>query len=120
MAVGLSATEANTIVDGLDATWIQLHTADPGASGTANVATETTRKQISLAAASAGSADTDADLEWTSIAGSQDATHFSLWSASTGGTFRFSGTITADPYAADDTFTIYAGDLTITVSTVAA
>ena len=120
MAVGLSAAEANGIVNGLDGSYIQLHTADPGAAGTTSVATETTRKVISLAAASGGSASTDAAIEWTSISGSQDATHFSLWSAATGGTFLFSGTITADAYPAGNTFTIASGDLTVSVSTVAA
>ena len=120
MALGLSAAQANSIVDGLDATYIKLHTADPGAAGATAAATETTRKLIALAAASGGSAVTTADITWTSIAGSQDATHFSLWSAATAGTFLFSGTITADPYTAGNTFTIASGDLTVAVSTVAA
>ena len=71
MAVGLSAAEANAIVDGLDGLYIQLHTADPGAAGTTAAATETTRKQVSLAAASGGAASTDAALEWTSVAASR-------------------------------------------------
>ena len=124
MAVGLnpasaSATGANAIVNGLVNLWIQLHTGDPGAAGTANVATETTRKQISLADASGGSATNNALIEWVSIAGSQDASHFSLWTASTAGTFEFSGEIIADPYTAGNTYAIAVGDLTVAVTTVA-
>ena len=120
MALGLSAAEANSIINGLDASWIQLHTNDPGAAGTTAVATETTRKQISLATASGGAAVSDADISWTTIAGSEDATHFSLWDASTAGNFLFSGTITAAAYSAGNTFTISSGDLSVSVSTVAA
>ena len=100
MAVGLSAAEANAIVNGLDGLYIQLHTADPGAAGTTAVATETTRKQVSLAAASGGAASTDAALEWTSVAGSETYTHYSLWTAASAGTFEFSGTLTADAVTA--------------------
>lgn len=120
MAVGHSATVANAIVSALDNSWMKLHIGDPGAAGTANAANETTRQQISLATPSGGTASNDAAIEWTSISGSQDATHFSLWDASTAGTFLFSGTITAAPYTAGNTFTIAIGDLDITVSTVAA
>ena len=120
MAVGLSAAEANAIITGLSGLWVQLHIGDPGAAGTANPATETTRKQITLATPSGGSAATTADLVWTSIAGSQTASHFSLHTASTAGAFEFSGTITADAYTAGNTFTIASGNLTVSVSTVAA
>lgn len=120
MAVGLSETDANAIVAGLDGTYIQLHVGDPGAAGTANAATETTRKLISLGAVSGGSATNDGAITWTSIAGSQDPTHYSLWTAVSAGTFKFSGTITADAYTAGNTFTIDVGQLLIAVSTVAA
>lgn len=120
MAVGLSAAEANALVDSLSGTYFQLHVGDPGAAGVANVATETTRKLLTLNAASGGSATNSAALEWTSIAGSEDATHYSLWTAATGGTFKFSGNVTADPYTAGNTFTIAADGVTISVSTVAA
>lgn len=120
MAVGLAAAEANTLADGLSGSWLQLHTADPGAAGTTAVATETTRKQITLSAAVAGVTANTAALTWTGIAGSQTPTHFTLWSASTAGTFRYSGTITSAAYVAGNTFEIPIGDLDIAVSTVAA
>lgn len=118
MAVGPSAAEANTYANGFDGAWVQLHVGEPGAAGTANQAAETTRQQVSLAAASGGQASSDADLVWTSISGSEDATHFSVWSASTGGTFRDAGVITADAYVAGNTFTIPSGSFTTGMATI--
>jgi hypothetical protein len=128
MALGLSSTVANALLDALGnatnytaptAVWIKLHTADPGAAGTSNAATETTRKQASFAAASGGSMATDAAISWTNIAGSQDATHFSAWDASTSGNFLFSGTITANAYTAGDTYTVASGAATVSLNTAA-
>lgn len=93
--------------------WIQLHTGAPGAAGTSNVATEATRKQATFAAASAGAATTTGDLDWTNVAGSEDYTHFTAWSAETDGNFGFSGTVTANPVTAGDDFSIAAGDLDV-------
>lgn len=114
MTTGLGSAGANTGLDAIAAAypWIKLHIGDPGAAGTANAATETTRKQATWAAASGGSVANSAQLQWTSIAGSQDATHFSAWTASTAGTFGFSGTITANGYTAGDTYTVAIGALT--------
>lgn len=114
MATGASAAGANTMLDALAAAfpWVKLHTGDPGAAGTSNAATETTRKQATWAAASGGSVANSAILSWTNIAGSQDASHFSAWSASSGGTFGFSGTITANAYTAGDTYSVAVGALT--------
>ena len=118
MATGIASVGANTALDAIrtDTPFIQLHVADPGAAGTTSVATETTRKAVTFSAASAGSMTTTADITWTGIAGSQDATHFTIWNASSAGTFKFSGTITANAYTAGDTFTISTGSLTLTVT----
>lgn len=118
MAEGFGSAGANTALDALVAAypWIKLHTAAPGSAGTANAATETTRKQATWAAASGGSVANSAALQWTSIAGSQDATHFSAWSASTAGTFGFSGTIAANAYTAGDTYDVAIGALTASVT----
>lgn len=124
MAEGLAAATCAEILDALcnadawsvSAVWIQLHVGAPGAAGTSNVATETTRKQASFAAASSGAIATDAALEWTNVAGTEDYTHFTAWTASTAGTFLFSGTITANAVTAADTFTIPSGDLDLTLT----
>jgi len=96
--------------------YVKLHTGDPGAAGTANPAVETTRKSVSFGASSAGALASDADISWTNIAGSEDATHFTVWDASTAGNFLFSGTITANPYTAGDTYTISSGNLTVSLT----
>ncbi len=130
MAVGLAAATANAILNGIarSATWtepaefwLKLHTGDPGSAGTANAATETTRKQVTFgnAAASGAIANTVA-VTWTNVAGSEDYTHWSAWDASTAGNFIMSGTMTANAVTAADTFEIPIGDLDLTVTSLAA
>jgi len=124
MATGISAYLANAWMNALgNATafsvttpYIKLHVGDPGAAGTSNAATETTRKAVSFAAASNGALASDADVTWTNIAGSQDATHFTAWDNATTGNFLFSGTITGNAYTAGDTYTISSGGLTVSLT----
>jgi len=124
MATGISAYLANAWLDALgNATsfsvttaYVKLHVGDPGANGTSNAATETTRKSVSFAAASNGALASDADVSWTNIAGSQDATHFTAWDNETAGNFLFSGTITGNPYTAGDTYTISSAGLTVSLT----
>jgi hypothetical protein len=124
MATGISAYLANAWLDALgNATsfsvttaYVKLHVGDPGANGTGNAATETTRKAVSFAAASNGALASDADVTWTNIAGSQDATHFTAWDNATTGNFLFSGTITGNAYTAGDTYTISSGALTVSLT----
>jgi phage gp29-like protein len=119
MATGLSAYLANSFLNALgNATaysvtlpYIKLHVGDPGANGTANPAVETTRKVVSFGVASAGAIASDADITWTNIAGSEDATFFTAWDDLTAGNFLFSGTITGNAYSAGDTYTIVSGSL---------
>ena len=96
--------------------YVKLHVGDPGAAGTLNPATETTRKAASFGVASGGVLASDADVSWTNIAGSEDANHFTAWDSLTTGNFLFSGTITANPYDAGDTYTISSGNLTATLT----
>jgi hypothetical protein len=124
MATGLSEYLANELLDAVGnngsfavaTVYVQLHVGDPSSTGTANTATETTRKAASFGAASGGVLTSDAAVSWTNIAGSQDATFFSAWDASTSGNFLFSGTITANAYSAGDTFTIPSGSLTVSLT----
>jgi len=124
MATGISAYLANAWLDALgNATsfsvttaYVKLHVGDPGSAGTSNAATETTRKAVSFAAASNGGLASDADVTWTNIAGSQDATHFTAWDNATTGNFLFSGTITGNAYTAGDTYTISSGGLTVSLT----
>ena len=124
MATGISSYLANAWLNALgNATafsvttpYIKLHVGDPGSAGTSNAATETTRKSVSFAAASNGALASDADVSWTNIAGSQDATHFTAWDNETAGNFLFSGTITGNAYTAGDTYTISSAGLTVSLT----
>lgn len=124
MAHGLSAYLCNSWLDALAnntsfavaQVYIKLHVGDPGANGTSNAATETTRKSVSFGAAAAGAIASDADISWTNIAGSQDATHFTAWDNVSAGNFLFSGTITGNAYTAGDTYTISSGNLSASLT----
>jgi len=124
MATGISNYLANKWLDALgNATafsvttaYIKLHVGDPGSAATSNAATETTRKSASFTAAATGNIASDADISWTNIAGSEDATHFSAWDNLTAGNFLFSGTITGNPYTAGDTYTIASGALNVSLT----
>jgi hypothetical protein len=118
MATGWGSAGATTALDATRAayTWIKLHVGDPGAAGTANPATETTRKQATWGTVTGGAFSNTTALDWTNVAGSEDATHFTAWSASTAGNFGFSGTITANPLTAGDNFSIASGDLDVSVT----
>ena len=126
MATGMSAYLADSLLNALGnntayaATnvYVQLHIGDPSAAGTDNPATETTRKAVSFASSSNGSISSDANVTWTNISGSQDATFFTAWDSLTGGNFLFSGTITGNPYTAGDTYTISSGSF-VTSLTIA-
>jgi len=96
--------------------WVKLHIGDPGEDGTANAATETTRKQASFAAASGGSASTNADVSWTNVAATETYSHVSMWDASTAGNCLGTGALTVSKAVnVGDTFTIASGSLTVSL-----
>jgi len=133
MALGLSATIANDFLEWLcnaSATstaptniWIQLHTADPGASGTTAVAGNATRKDLtaSMGTAASGLISNNVAITWTAgeVDTSEDYTHWALFDASTAGTFLCSGTMTANAVTVGDEFTIPSGDLDLSFATAA-
>lgn len=90
MTVGVAAASANSWVDGITSgVYLQHHIGDPGASGTANQAGSTTRVALTFPSASGGTATQTGSASIASWAGgAQTLSHGSLWSASTGGTFR--------------------------------
>jgi hypothetical protein len=124
MATGISSYLADELLDAVGnassfsvgTVYIKLHIGDPGANGTSNAATETTRKSVSFGAASAGTLTSDADITWTNISGSQDATFFSAWDNASAGNFLFSGNITGNAYTAGDTYVIPSGSLTVSLT----
>ncbi len=122
MATGIAASQANGMLDALlrnvsyavAAAWVKLHIGDPGAAGTSNAAGETTRKQVTCGtSAASGTISNTAALDWTNVSTSEYYTHFSLWTASTGGTFLASGTITGSAVGAGNEFVIEIGGLTV-------
>lgn len=93
--------------------WVKLHTGDPGEDCTSNAATETTRKQVSMAAAASGASTSDADVAWTNVAGTETYSHVSIWDNSTGGNPLWYGALTTPKaVTAGDSFTIPSGSLT--------
>jgi hypothetical protein len=133
MAIGFST--ANLINPWLDmlegtaftapaATWVQLHTGDPGAAGTSNVSVgSTTRLQATAAnwnAASGGSKAISAAIgPWTNGGTSETISHISVFSASTAGTFWFAVALTTpQAWASGNTFTL--NTLSVAASPLAA
>lgn len=122
MPVGLASGEANATLDARLSGWgwVQLHTGDPGAAGTTAVAGNSTRKAVTWASASGGSASMTSTLpSWTDpeVNTTETYTHVSFWSASTAGTFRASGTLTANQVSATgDTFAITSYSVSLTVA----
>jgi hypothetical protein len=121
MVVGLSTTNlVNPWLDMLEgtaftapaATWIELHTADPGAAGTTAVSVgSTTRLQLTAAnfnAASGGSKAMAAAIgPWTNGGTSETISHIAVFSASSAGTFYWSAALTASQaWASGNTFTL--------------
>lgn len=119
MATGFLPAGAATALDALLAAypWVKPHIGSPGAAGTSNSAVETTRKQASWVATGVdGTAENSAQIQWTNVAASEDWTHVTGWSAVSGGTVGWSGTVTANPLTAGDTATIAAGAITVSVT----
>lgn len=129
MTLGMSTYVANSVLNAMcNATpwsiaqvYVKLHVGDPGSVGTANPAVETLRKAASFALAASGVVANDVAVTWSVIAGSEDASHFSLWDTvgPAGGNFLGSGLNTAGPYGAGDTYDVAIGALTIALAVAA-
>jgi hypothetical protein len=118
MTAGFSASVANSFLDGFDSGhYAQVHTGDPGINGTSNVSAETTRKLWDFADASGGSKSAQGTLpSWaTWSAGPETITHISTWSASSGGTFKYSYALTTPKSVTNnDTFSLTSHSISIT------
>lgn len=121
----LSATVAddflNLLLNGTSYTgpagtlYAQLHTGHPGSAGTTSVAGETARQACgTFTSASAGSATNNAAITWTSVTTAETYSFITLWSASSGGVFVASGSITASAVGVGDNFSIPIGDASVT------
>jgi hypothetical protein len=119
----LAAAARGTSFTAPSAWYVQLHTGDPGAAGTSNTAAETSRQQAVFDAVvtSTGTVTvaSTSDVSWSAVAapGGQTLTRFSVWSASTSGTFLWSGTLTSVAVVDGAPLRIPAGQLTAAHST---
>jgi hypothetical protein len=98
------------------ATYIKLHTGDPGEDGTTNAATNTTRQQVSFSAASGGSMASSATVTWTNVSTTETYSHWSLWDSvgPTGGNCLWKGALSSSAaVTAGDTFQITSLTLTL-------
>ncbi len=130
MTTGLAVGQANALLDALcrsvtysdpAAFYIKLHTGDPGVAGTANAAANTTRQACTFAAAASGACATSGATTWTNVSNTETYAYVSFWSAVTSGTFLGSDSlVAARAVTAGDTFNIPAGDVSLSLSPIAA
>lgn len=114
---GKKASVANTDLDAyLVTAFVQLHTAAPGAAGTANVASNATRKAVTWASASGGSKASSADITWSAVGATETYLFFTLWDALTTGNFLTSGAVTGGAVTSGNDFVIPSGSLTVAES----
>jgi hypothetical protein len=92
IATAMVDSMLTTLVTSPANTYVQLHTGPPGASGTTDVSSVTTREAVTWGSPSAGSVAASNEPEWTSWAGTNGEvdTDISFWTASTSGTFNMS------------------------------
>lgn len=92
------------------ALYCELHTGEPGPSGTSAVSVgSTTRLAIAFTASAAGSALalTGGPYVWTDAATSESITNLAVFSLASAGTFYFSVLLTTpQPWVATNTFTL--------------
>lgn len=118
MAEGLSPTAAGQALTALKGvyTFAKLHVGPPGAAGTANPAVETDRVAATFPATVTTQSMTNTNtMTWTAVAGTEDYTHISFWTAASGGTFGMSGVITANPVTTGDTFQLDPSSVTVSL-----
>jgi len=130
MTTGLGSGTANAILNELCNTgtwtvptsfWVKLHLGDPGAAGSANTASNTTRQLASFSSAAAGAITTVVDVTWTSVSATESYSHVSFWDASSGGTLLATDNLEVTRgLTAGDNFTIAVGDIDITLGAIAA
>ena len=129
MTAGLSAVNfanatlnvlRNTAFSAIATPFVQLHTADPGASGTTAVSVgSATRNAVVWNAASGGSMTLSTLSAWTNGGTSETLSHIGLWTAASAGTFNASASLTASQaWASGNTFTL--NSLTIAITPITA
>lgn len=124
LAVGLANSWLNTLQGTAytqTTSYVQLHTGDPGAAGTANIsAGDNTRKLATLASASAGAiALSSMAAGWTNGGTSETITNITLWTLASAGVFKLTITLTVSKaWASADTLAL--NTLTVSLTPIAA
>jgi len=131
MTLGASAAtcdaELNASFRGISyvqsAVWAKLHVGDPGAAGTSNPATNTTRHDVTACFGTSPADDGTGNFRqlandavfgpWTSVPATETYSHISFWTASSGGGFIGSGQITAAAVTSGGPFSVPIGDCVI-------
>lgn len=131
---GLSQAKASAVLGAIfkqvayseAAVWAQLHTGDPGPAGTANVANNSTRKDVTTAFDNApalvGSnmvlTSTD-DVAFNDATAAEDYTFVSYWTLAAGGAFIASGTVVGNSVGIGDAVVCKAGSMTVALPVAA-
>jgi hypothetical protein len=97
--------------------FVKLHLGDPGAAGTSNPATETTRKQFAFSAASVGTTSNTGQVDWTSYPAAESISWVSMWDASTSGTYLGKDQLaTTQAMSVGETFRMRVGDIDLGIA----
>lgn len=116
----LDATTGRATMTANAGYFAKLHTGSPGAAGTSNASSETTRQAVAFGVApSAGAIASSAQVQWTNLAlgGQETITHVSFWTASSGGTFVGADDLPSSKVVQPgDTLTIASGDVQLSVT----
>lgn len=94
--MGYTNTSKNTALDaiGAAATFISMHTGDPGSTGTAEVAGGAYAR-VATTWGSASAASKAGSQVTVNIPASTTITFWGLWTAGSGGTFHYGGALSA-------------------------
>src|SRR5271154_4370037 len=120
MSDGIPAANADSALGTWTASadYISLATGPPGAAGTSNPSSVTTREAVTWGAASGGVIAASDEPEWTAWAGTNGevVTDIAAWSLITAGTFQFSAQLASSvTMDTGDSLTLTA--ITITIPT---
>ena len=116
---GLVDDGKNALLNGFtaSASWVSLHTDDPGVSGSAEVSGGAyTREGATWASAASASVSISASVVFD-VPGSTTIDHLGYWSASSAGTFLGSRALdTSQTFATAGTYTIASGNITESIT----
>lgn len=115
----ISTTGANQALVTTNWNFISLHTADPGTTGASEVPTNANYSRGAVTwGTPASSAVSNSGAVSVNIPANTTATHFGVWSASTGGTYYIGGALSSNVVSGTSpgTVTFAISGLTVTAS----